>query len=98
MKVRQAIGVIMGSIIGTSITGWIICLSALGTNANGLFSLFSTENLSAMIAVAGIVLRMFSSKQMKRHIGGLHLGICEKQVFERLLQTVPAKNDRIWDE
>ena len=74
MKVRQAIGVIMGSIIGTSITGWIICLSALGTNANGLFSLFSTENLSAMIAVAGIVLRMFSSKQMKRHIGEILLG------------------------
>ena len=29
MKVRQAIGVVMGAIIGTSITGWIICLSDL---------------------------------------------------------------------
>ena len=27
MKVRQAISVIMGAILGTSITGWILCLS-----------------------------------------------------------------------
>ena len=29
MKVRQAIGVIMGAILGTSVTGWILCLSSL---------------------------------------------------------------------
>ena len=29
MKVRQAIGVIMGAILGTSITGWILCLSSI---------------------------------------------------------------------
>ncbi|MBQ5583144.1 MAG: Na/Pi symporter, partial [Ruminiclostridium sp.] len=41
MKVRQAIGVIMGAIIGTSVTGWIICLSAL-EGGSGWVSLFST--------------------------------------------------------
>ena len=30
MKVKQAIGIIMGAIIGTSITGWILCLSNIG--------------------------------------------------------------------
>ena len=29
MKVRQAIGIVMGSILGTSITGWVLCLSYL---------------------------------------------------------------------
>ena len=29
MKVNQAIGIILGAILGTSVTGWIICLSAL---------------------------------------------------------------------
>ena len=29
MKVKQAIGVILGAILGTSITGWIICLSSI---------------------------------------------------------------------
>ena len=35
MKVRQAIGIIMGAIIGTSITGWIICLSDIGGGSSG---------------------------------------------------------------
>ena len=30
MRVRQAISIVMGAILGTSITGWIICLSDLG--------------------------------------------------------------------
>ena len=30
MKLRQAIGIIMGANIGTSITGWILCLSYVG--------------------------------------------------------------------
>ena len=29
MKVKQAIGIILGAILGTSVTGWVICLSDL---------------------------------------------------------------------
>lgn len=74
MKVRQAIYVIAGSIIGTSITGWVICLSEIGGNSAGWLSLFSTQNLSALVAVVGIVLRMFSKKQLRRNIGEIMLG------------------------
>ena len=73
MKVKQAIGIIMGAIIGTSITGWIICLSDIGTGS-GLLALFSTDTLSSVIAVIGIVLYMFSKDQQKRHVGGIMLG------------------------
>ena len=31
MKVRQAISIVLGAILGTSITGWIICLSDIGS-------------------------------------------------------------------
>lgn len=74
MKVRQAIYVIAGSIIGTSITGWVICLSEIGGNSAGWLSLLSTQNLSALVAVVGIVLRMFSKKQLRRNIGEILLG------------------------
>ena len=53
MKMKQAISIIMGAIIGTSITGWIISLSDLG-GSNGLLSLLSTETLSAITAIVGI--------------------------------------------
>ena len=75
MKLRQAIGVVMGAIIGTSITGWIICLSYIGgTESSGWVELFSTAALTALIAVIGIILRMFSNKAAKRHIGDILMG------------------------
>ncbi|MBO6054172.1 MAG: Na/Pi cotransporter family protein [Oscillospiraceae bacterium] len=73
MKVRQAMTVIMGAIVGTSITGWIICLSYV-EGSGGLVSLLSTSTISAVVAVIGIVFRMFSKKQSRRHLGEILLG------------------------
>ena len=72
MKLSQAISVIQGALIGTSITGWIICLS--NVSGTGWVSLFSTSTLTAVVAVIGIVLRMFSKKQTDHHIGDILLG------------------------
>ena len=73
MKVRQAISVIIGAILGTSITGWVICLSYVeGTGS--LSSILSTATLTGVIAVIGILLRMFSKKQLHRHIGDILMG------------------------
>ena len=55
MLVRQAISIVMGAILGTSITGWIICLSDLG-GGGGWIDLFSTATLTGIISVVGIVL------------------------------------------
>ncbi len=73
MHLQQAIGVILGSILGTSITGWIISLSYLGAGS-GILSLFSTSTLTGAIAVAGIILRMFCKGQSKKHLGDIFLG------------------------
>ena len=74
MKIRQAIGVIMGAIIGTSITGWIICLSYLNLEGAGLLSLLSTDSLAAIMSIIGIILYMFSKKASRKHVGGILLG------------------------
>ena len=74
MKVRQAIGIIMGAIIGTSITGWIICLSDIGGNTSGWLELLSTETLTSIVALIGIVLYMFSGDMSRRHVGGILMG------------------------
>lgn len=72
MQVRQAIGIVLGSILGTSITGWILCLSDI--SGSGWVSLLSTATLTGIVAVIGIVLRMFCKNQVKRHIGDILLG------------------------
>ena len=91
MKVRQAIGVVMGAIIGTSITGWIICLSDIGGGSSGWLELLSTDTLTAVIAVIGIVLRMFCSAPTKKHVGEIMLG------FAVLMFGMKAMSSSVYD-
>lgn len=74
MKVRQAIGIVLGAILGTSITGWIICLSDVGGGASDWLQLLSTATLTGIIAVAGIFLRMFCKSRTKQHVGDIMMG------------------------
>ncbi len=74
MKLEQAISVIMGAIIGTSITGWVISLSYIGTGNSGVLELLSTSSLAAIIGVVGIVLIMGSKKRKQKNIGEILLG------------------------
>ena len=91
MKVRQAIGVVMGAIIGTSVTGWIICLSDIGGGSSGWLELLSTDTLTAIIAVAGIALRMFCAAPEKKHVGEIMLG------FAVLMYGMKAMSSAVYD-
>ena len=73
MKLRQAISIIMGANIGTSITGWILCLSYI-EGSGGWASILSTATISAIVAVLGIVLRMFGKRSVHRNVGNIMLG------------------------
>lgn len=73
MKLRQAISIIMGANIGTSITGWILCLSYI-EGSGGWATVLSTKTISAIVAIVGIVLRMFGKRSVHRNIGNIMLG------------------------
>ncbi len=73
MKLKQAIGIIMGANIGTSITGWILCLSYVG-GSSGIASLFSTATITTIFALIGICLKMFSKRTLHKNIGDIMLG------------------------
>lgn len=73
MKLKQAIGIIMGANIGTSITGWILCLSYI-EGSGGIASLLSTATISAVVAVIGVVLRMFGKRSVHKNLGNIMLG------------------------
>ncbi len=91
MKVKQAIGVVMGAIIGTSITGWIIAISAVGSKAgNDVWDIFSTDTLTAVIAIVGIILRIFCKSTTKHNIGDIMLG------FAVLMFGIAAMSDAVY--
>ena len=75
MKLRQALAVIMGAVIGTSITGWLIALGGVGGGeASPVLQLMSTEGISAIAAIAGILMRMICKKKSMKHIGDILMG------------------------
>lgn len=75
IKMQQAIGIIMGAIIGTSVTGWVLCLSDISGGA-GWVDIFSTEVLAAIIGIIGIIFRMASRNPVKKHVGDIMIGFC----------------------
>ena len=73
MKLGQAIGIIMGANIGTTVTSWILSLA--GIESNNLFvQLFNPSNFSPILAILGIAFIMFSKKEKKKIIGNILIG------------------------
>lgn len=73
MKLKQAIGIIMGANIGTSITGWILCLSYI-EGSSGIAKILSTATISAVVAIIGTLFRMMSKRTVYRNVGNIMLG------------------------
>ena len=73
MTLKQAVGVIMGSNIGTTVTAWILSLSGLEGDSF-LIKFFKPSTLAPLIAIVGIVLYMFTKSEKKKGIGTIMLG------------------------
>ena len=73
MTLKQAVGVIMGSNVGTTITSWILSLSGLEGDSF-LIKLFKPSTLAPLIGTVGIVLFMFTKSDSKKGIGTIMLG------------------------
>ncbi|MBR2048195.1 MAG: Na/Pi cotransporter family protein [Oscillospiraceae bacterium] len=72
MTLKQAVGVIMGSNVGTTITSWVLSLSGLEGDSF-LIKLFKPSTLAPLIGAFGIVLFMGKSES-KKGIGTIMLG------------------------
>ena len=73
MTLKQAIGVIMGSNVGTTVTSWLLSLTAL-EGSSFLVQLFKPTTLAPLLGVIGIVLFMFTKSEKKQGIGTILLG------------------------
>ena len=72
MTLKQAVGVIMGSNVGTTVTAWILSLSGLEGDSF-LIKLFKPSTLAPLIGIIGIILYMGKSEKRKG-IGTILLG------------------------
>lgn len=76
LKLRNAIGVIMGANIGTTVTSMILSLGDLDKDPNAgiILKIFKPTTLAPIIAVAGIIILMSSKKTKQKILGEVLLG------------------------
>ncbi len=73
MLLEQAVGVIMGANVGTTVTSWILSLTALEGDSL-LVQLFKPTTLAPLVGIVGIVLYMFIKQEKAKGIGSILLG------------------------
>lgn len=73
MQLNQAIGIIMGANIGTTITAWIISLTAIQSD-NIIMQCLKPSTFAPVLAAIGIVYYMFLKSDKKKNIGLILLG------------------------
>lgn len=73
MALKQAVGVIMGANVGTTVTAWILSLTAL-EGESLVVQLFKPTTLAPLLGVIGIVLYMFTKSEKKQGVGTILLG------------------------
>ena len=73
MKLSQAVGIIMGANIGTTVTSWLLSLT--GIQGSSLFlKLLKPSSFSPILAVIGVALLMFSKNEKKKDAGSIMIG------------------------
>lgn len=73
MALKQAVGVIMGANVGTTVTAWILSLTAL-EGESLVVQLFKPTTLAPLLGVIGIVLYLFTKSEKKQGVGTILLG------------------------
>ncbi len=74
MALRQTIGVIMGSNIGTTLTAWILAFNGTETEGNPFLTILKPVVFSLVLALVGIGVTMFSKKEKHHSIAYIIVG------------------------
>ena len=74
LNLKQAVSIVMGANIGTTVTAQIIRLGSIQSDGSFLLWLFDTDTLAPIALVAGIVLLMFIKSKKSKTIGDICIG------------------------
>ena len=73
MKLNQAVGIIMGANVGTTITAWILSLTGI-ESGNFLVQMCKPSSFCPILAIVGIAITMFSKDEKKKNIAHILIG------------------------
>ncbi len=90
MTLRQAINVIMGANIGTTVTAWILSLSGI-SSSNPVVQMFKPSSFVPILAFIGIIFFMFSKKSTRKETGTILLGFAVMMVGMQTMTDTASK-------
>ena len=70
MKLTQAVGIIMGANIGTTVTSWLLSLTGI-QGENILIQMLKPTSFSPILAIIGVALILFSKNEFKKDVGNI---------------------------
>ncbi len=73
MKLEQAVGVIMGANVGTTITSWILSLTGIDSSSF-LVRMLKPTSFSPILAIIGVAMLLFSKKEKHRYVASILVG------------------------
>ena len=73
MKLGQAVGVIMGANIGTTMTSWLLSLTGI-ESGNFFMQLLKPSSFSPVLAVIGVIFMQFLKSDKKKNVGMIMVG------------------------
>ncbi len=73
MKLGQAVGVIMGANIGTTMTSWLLSLTGI-ESGNFFMQLLKPSSFSPVLAVIGVIFMQFVKSDKKKNVGMIMVG------------------------
>ena len=74
LNLKQAVSIVLGANIGTTVTAQIIRLSSIEAGDNWILMLFNTDTLAPVALVVGIILLMFIKTKSAKTIGDIFIG------------------------
>ena len=73
MKLEQAVGVIMGANVGTTITSWILSLTGIDSSSF-LVRMLKPTSFSPILAIVGVAMLLFSKKEKNHYVASILVG------------------------
>ena len=96
MTLKQAVGVIMGSNVGTTVTAWILSLSGLEGDSF-LVQVLKPSTLAPLLGTIGIILYMFMKSEKSKNIGTILLGFMALMTGMELMSgSMKFLKDEAW--
>ena len=71
---NDTLAIILGTNVGTTITGWILTLTGIESSGFSIMSVLNPKFFTPILALAGVIMRMVSKKEKQKDLGTIFLG------------------------